>query len=257
MCPFRTEHYKADFSYLPYHEELPKRIAVVSDLHNNIYGRNNEHLLSAIQAENPSLILITGDLVVNDRRENGRALKFLKELSKLKLPIIYSLGNHEERFRRRDAVAYQKYVKHLKALGVQYLDNAWFDLTKHVHIGGLTVPYRCYQRGFGVKLQKEELEELLPKRDGIRIVLAHDPHWFPVYRDCGYDIILSGHLHGGIVRLPRLGGLISTRLRLFPKYDAGMFRERNSTMFVSRGLGSHTIKLRINNKPELMMIDLQ
>ncbi len=96
----------------------------------------------------------------------------------------------------------------------------------------------------------------IPENKWYNILIAHNPVYFNFYTEWGADLILSGHLHGGIIRLPGLGGIISPQYKFMPKYDAGMFRENDKIMLVSRGLGLHTIKLRINNRPELMVVTL-
>ena len=95
-----------------------------------------------------------------------------------------------------------------------------------------------------------------PDPDSFHILLAHNPDYFPRYAEWGADLVLSGHVHGGIMKLPLLGGVISPSLRLFPKYDGGLFEERNSRMILGRGLGSHTIPIRVFNPGELIEICL-
>ena len=88
------------------------------------------------------------------------------------------------------------------------------------------------------------------------IMIAHDPFYFDAYAETDADLILSGHVHGGIMRLPLLGGVISPRLQLFPKYDGGKFEKNNTTMILSRGLGCHTLPIRIFNPGELICLTL-
>ena len=95
-----------------------------------------------------------------------------------------------------------------------------------------------------------------PDRDRYSILLAHNPEHFQAYVSWGADLILSGHVHGGIIRLPFLGGVVSPAMKLFPKYDGGLFSQGNSHMVLSRGLGTHTIPVRINNKAELVVVEL-
>ncbi len=258
MLSFVTEHYEADLSDFPYSEELPEKIAVVSDLHNTMYGKRNEKLLRAIRDESPDVIVIPGDLVTNARRDNRVAYTFLNDVSKLNIPVYYSFGNHEEKFRKRDTERYQKYLTAVKKLGIHVLDNRFESYSEHVSFGGLTIPFGCYQKGMKMqKLTVQDVHNCIPNLpDGFRFVLCHNPVWFPVYEQCEYDMVFAGHLHGGIVRLPFVGGVISPQWKLFPKYDAGKFTSKKSTMFVSRGLGSHTIKFRFRNRPELMMVHI-
>ena len=108
-------------------------------------------------------------------------------------------------------------------------------------------------------MKKEYLDELLPEQrtDCFQILLAHNPDYFPEYAAWGADLVLSGHLHGGVARLPLLGGVVSPRLHFFPRYDGGKFTHGNSVMIVSRGLGMHTIPFRFNNPGELVEITIR
>ena len=257
MRSFVTEYYRLDLSGFPYPDEIPERIAVVADLHNAVYGRKNSELLHTLRDVKPDMILIPGDLVTADRRENVVAFSFLKEISRLGVPVLYSPGNHEEKFRMRAPERYQEFLTLLKRLGIRYLDNEWYAFSEHVSFCGLRIPYGCYRKGFRMrKLTVKDIQEVLGKPpEGIRFGLCHNPVWFPVYAKYGLDVVVAGHLHGGIVRLPGIGGLISPQWRLFPKYDAGMFRFGRKSMYVSRGLGMHTVQLRFLNKAELMVIE--
>lgn len=87
-------------------------------------------------------------------------------------------------------------------------------------------------------------------------MIAHNPEYFPAYAEWGADLVLSGHVHGGLMRLPFLGGVIAPSMKLFPKYDGGVFEEHGSTMILSRGLGTHTLPIRIFNPGELVVIRL-
>ena len=259
MRSFRTEHYVFDVSGLKYKEEMPEKIAVVSDLHNTVYGNENEPILDAIRNEAPDLIAIPGDLVTANREENRIALSFLKELSKLGIPVCYSMGNHEDKFREIALERYEEYRREAEECGIHILDNAWFSYSEHVSVGGLTVPYGTYGRGLRInKLNGEDIRSCIPdKPEGIRILLAHNPWYFPAYAEYGAELVLSGHMHGGMIRLPLIGGVISPQARLFPKYDAGQFKLKDSTLFVSRGIGDHFIRFTWNNPFELMIINVK
>ena len=108
-------------------------------------------------------------------------------------------------------------------------------------------------------MEPSYLRKLLgtPDREKFQLLIAHNPVYFDAYADWGADLVVSGHVHGGIMRLPFLGGVLSPSLTLFPKYDGGMFREHGSTMILSRGLSSHTIPIRIFNPGELIVIELK
>ena len=115
-----------------------------------------------------------------------------------------------------------------------------------------------YKRFRKIKMEDTYLKDVIgtPKKDVYEILLAHNPEYFEEYAAWGADLVLSGHVHGGIMRLPVLGGVISPKLVLFPKYDGGRFEEKNATMILSRGLGMHTLPIRIFNPAELVVIHL-
>ena len=102
-----------------------------------------------------------------------------------------------------------------------------------------------------------KLEELHSEKDGFTILLSHRPELFDTYADQGMDLVLSGHAHGGQFRLPFIGGLVAPNQGLFPKYDAGIYTEDNTNMLVSRGVGNSILPFRINNRPEVILIELQ
>ena len=124
-------------------------------------------------------------------------------------------------------------------------------------IWGLELDQSYFRRGRTAQLTSSVIEGLLGKPDEqcYNILLAHHPSYFPAYAVWGADLSLSGHLHGGMIRLPFLGGVVSPQVRLFPKYDKGMYMLDGKKLIVSAGLGNHTVNLRINNPPELVVID--
>jgi hypothetical protein len=96
-----------------------------------------------------------------------------------------------------------------------------------------------------------------PREDACRLLIAHNPDYFEQYAAWGADVVVSGHVHGGIMRLPFFGGVVSPRLTLFPRYDGGRFEKGHTVMILSRGLGTHTLPLRIFNPGELVVMQLE
>ncbi len=226
---------------------------IAGDLHNNQYGKNNEKLVNAIKSCHPDAILIPGDLNVNARTDNHVALDFLKQISAMDIPVIMSYGNHESKFLRDNAAAFGEYMDTLKRMNITVLDNGFVDLPCGIRIWGLTFPLDCYRKfGREKHLTRGDMEAVLgtcDKKPGI--LLAHNPADFKACAEWGADFVVSGHMHGGIVRLPRLGGVISPQWVFFPKYDAGLFEEYGAKLYVTRGLGTHTLPVRVFNRPEL------
>lgn len=241
----------------------PFRAIVLADLHDKQFGRENELLFEAIRQQKPDMILIAGDIVTADKgMKLDKAVSFLKKLS-AQYPIYYANGNHEHRMKLYPKVygdLAQQYEKALQEMGLDRLVNAHTDLEEYgVSIYGSEIDKRFYKRFCTTPMEETYLEELLGScpQENYTILLAHNPDYFPDYAAWGADLVLSGHVHGGMVRIPGWRGVVSPAVRLFPKYDGGLFREENSTMILSRGLGMHTIPIRLFNPGELIVLDFQ
>ena len=238
------------------------RFVVISDLHNKSYGENNEKLLKKIEELQPEAILIAGDILTAvPGKEYNIALSFVEQLSK-KYPLYYGMGNHETRlflYPETYGTMGQDYERDLQKIKVEFLRNAGKDIEDNIRITGAEIERKYYKRFKNTPMERTYLENILGKPDNkkYQILLAHNPDYFEEYATWGADLVLSGHVHGGIMRLPVLGGVLAPSLRIFPKYDGGLFRSGKSVMILSRGLGSHTIPVRIFNPGELVCVDLK
>lgn len=234
---------------------------VLSDLHNKTYGKENKKLLEAIENKQPEGILIAGDiLTAKPKKSYQPAIELIEKLA-LKYPVFYGMGNHETRLFLYPEVygdMGKRYESDLQKCGVRFLRNESIDREDNIRITGLELDRKYYNRFKKLPMEKEYLQELLPRRnaDNYEILLAHNPDYFEEYADWGADLVLSGHVHGGMVRLPFLGGVVSPACKLFPKYDGGRFKQKKSVMILSRGLGMHTIPVRIFNPGELVVIKI-
>ena len=243
--------------------DAPFSIAVLADLHNRVYRASTAELIEVIRTQRVDAVFSVGDLVVAKagRFEYDQALELFAALT-AHVPVYASRGNHETRFARLEADSFRTYDEKARMLGVTFLDNAKADLVLHrVHfeIFGLELPRPYYKGSRGMKLDTAVLGEKLgtPSGDAFTVLLAHHPKYFESYADWGADLTLSGHLHGGIMRLPGIGGVIGPDPSLFPKYDYGRYEKNGREMVVSAGLGTHTINLRINNPSELVVLDFE
>ena len=108
----------------------------------------------------------------------------------------------------------------------------------------------------GISMLPEDIRNLV-STDSFTILLSHRPEYFSQYVSADFDLVFSGHAHGGQFRLPFIGGLVAPNQGLFPKYDAGLFKESNTNMIVSRGIGNSIIPLRFNNRPEIVLVELR
>ena len=240
-----------------------KKIIFLSDLHNRMYGEKNERLLESIRNRQPDLILIGGDMLVRkDGNSYDKTVRFLTKLPEI-CPVYCANGNHEQKLKElpeKYEQSYEDYKKALTASGIHMLENASETVKLDgvpVKISGLEIPLRAYAR-FGKKelLLNEITDRIGEHGEEYQILLAHHPGYIQEYLEYGADLILSGHYHGGVMRLPGIGGVISPDFTLFPKYSGGIYREGAQTVVVSRGLGTHSVPVRLWNWPELIVLEL-
>lgn len=238
------------------------RVVFLSDLHNKQYGRDNARLLQAIEEVQPDAVLIGGDMINGRPGEKLEKTVTLLRSLKEKYPVYYANGNHEHRIKLYPETygdAAEKYAAALEELGIAPMVNSHVQLPgAGLVLYGSEIDKYYYQRFTVPEMPRDYLPELLgrPEPSAYTVLLAHNPDFFSSYADWGADLVLSGHVHGGIVRVPIWGkGLLSPNVRFFPKYDGGVYREKNSTMILSRGLGMHTIPFRLFNPGELIVID--
>ncbi len=247
------------------------RILFMSDLHNAVYGRNNDRLFRAVQEEEPDLILIGGDMLVGKKSVSYEpAAQFVEKLPAI-CPVYYANGNHEQRMKEEPQnymYSYEKYRERLKEKGVTFLENENQHLVLHgkkFMISGLELPLFTYGKLKKPAVDSSDIEDCLcvpPAHAGdgggeYRILMAHNPSYAKAYREWGADVILSGHLHGGVVRLPGIGGVVTPQFFLFPRYSGEMTVEGKQAVIVSRGLGTHTINIRLFNMPEVISLCLK
>lgn len=234
--------------------------ALLADLHNRSYGMDNAKLLEAVDGIKPDVILTAGDmLTAKPRKSYQTALDFMKKIGE-KYPVYYGIGNHEYRmklYREDYGDSFEQYTGALKEAGIHVLDNESLETDEFI-ITGVSIDRKYYKRFQKTVMKNEYLTDTLGEtsRDKYHILLAHNPEYFEEYADWGPDLVVSGHVHGGIMRLPVLGGVISPKLVLFPKYDGGLFTKNATNMILSRGLGMHTLPIRIFNPGELVVIHL-
>ena len=250
----------------------PIRFALISDLHNFQFGKANSRLVKAILKEAPDAVLIAGDLLTAERHaDEAPSMALLEGLRKEGLPVIMALGNHEQRMLEEWAEEdgdrrCEDFLSNARRLGVNILQNENMLLEEFgVNIIGLQFPMALYEKKFFQNsslinsLSKEGLEKFVGKPDAnaFNILIAHDPERFDTYDAWGPDLTLSGHMHGGVIRFPFLGGLISPSWEIFPKYSGGRYEGRNGTLIVSRGVGVHTLPVRVFNPSEIVVVELR
>ena len=242
------------------------RIAHVSDLHNAEMGDDNEKLLTMLREAEPDMIAITGDLIDSRNTDIEVALQFAEEAVKI-APCYYVNGNHEANVPKTE---YNELETGLIELGVTVLHDEEVIVESNDAIISLIGIDDPRFSGASTAVPDSQLpatrvgEDMEPERikalsttDGFTLLLSHRPEYFTNYVAAGVDLVLSGHAHGGQFRLPFVGGLVAPNQGLFPKYDAGLYTEDNTNMIVSRGIGNSILPFRVNNRPEVILIELQ
>lgn len=242
--------------------EKDVKIVLLSDLHDKSFGKDNRRLIAAIDRIHPDMVLVAGDMYTASMNQDAAAARKLMAELASRYPIYYGNGNHEHKtglYPEDYGYVYQNYAQELSRLKVRHLINQKVQLPgMGMAIYGLEPDREYYGKFKRKKMDKGYLEKLLGRPDILEfsVLIAHNPDYFEEYAAWGADLIVSGHVHGGLMRLPVFGGVISPAMRLFPKYDGGLFKEGSSTMVLSRGLGTHTLPIRIFNPGELVVIGL-
>ncbi|MEH7107478.1 metallophosphoesterase [Bacillus sp. JJ1764] len=230
------------------------RILHLSDLHSKAFGKNQKVICKKMKLLKPDLIVFTGDLVDQKNYDEGTSLLLMKEIIKI-APVYFVTGNHEWWSRNFNSLE-----KNLTSLGVKVLRNSWEKVRigdDNIYIFGIDDP--AIINGDQSKLVRTELKEALNRVENqgvFKILLSHRPELFPIYSQYNFDLIFSGHAHGGQIRLPLIGGLIAPNQGYFPNYSSGKYKKRNSTMVVNRGLGNSIFPQRLFNHPEIIVLKL-
>lgn len=245
--------------------KLPKefdgfKIVHLSDLHLKEHGKNNYKLIRKIDSIKPDIIVVTGDMVCKWNNNFSVVIKLMENLVE-KYTVYYCLGNHEMEQKLSDS---ENLKKRLQNLGVILLSDQYIDILKGKD------KIRFYGMDFKKKMNVKNIDEIVrPEYYNImekafgkldeakyNILLAHDALNYKLYDKFGFDLVFSGHVHGGVIRI--FGkGLLSPRKSFFPKYSGGVSAGDNGKIVVSSGLGDHTLKIRLFNLPEVVVVTLK
>ncbi|QLY78250.1 metallophosphoesterase [Clostridium intestinale] len=230
------------------------KILQISDLHNAEFGKNQKTLIEKTKEIAPDIIFITGDLIDSYNTNIDISMKYIDGLADI-APIYFIPGNHESRIE-----SYNELCNKLISFGVKILNNKTVFIqkdTSSIGLIGLDDP-AFIQSSNQDELFKKLLIDLSKDTDSdFKILLSHRPEKLADYKDAKVDLVFSGHAHGGQFRIPFVGGLLAPNQGFFPKYTSGIYREENTSMIVSRGLGNSIFPFRINNSPELVVVTLE
>lgn len=234
------------------------RIAQVSDLHNAEFGENQSKLLQMVKNISPDMIAVTGDLIDSSHTDVEKAMDFINGAVKI-APVYYVTGNHEAWTDK-----YENLKEQMTKSGVIILSDQGITIKRNgslIWLLGLNDPdFTIKHDMFGEDAAMIDTKLKDMQKQSVNgeytILLSHRPELFDVYVTNNIDLVLSGHAHGGQIRLPFIGGLVAPNQGLFPKYTAGVYEKNQTNMVVSRGLGNSIAPVRINNRPELVVITL-
>ncbi len=226
-------------------------IVQISDLHNARFGREQSRLIQAVTEQSPDIIVVTGDLVDSSHTNVDVAMDFINQAVEI-APVYYVTGNHEGWLEG----TYADLKAQLLQAGVVVLENEAFTMEIEGEVLSIVGVNDPDMQGNNIVLTKQAIQTLMSELEGYTILLSHRPELFGDYVESGADLVFAGHYHGGQFRIPFIGGVIAPGAGLFPEYAEGTFTEENTTMVVSRGLGNSVIPVRINNRPEVVVVHL-
>lgn len=232
------------------------RFLLLSDLHCNPLLCKNNYFLRQLAKERPDVILLAGDMISKyGKKANQRVPAFLKALSGI-APVVYGMGNHEEVLRTNAPQIFEAYARKIKEMGIFFPDNEVVSLILHgknIDFAGMTISHAYNYKWVRKSLPPEALDGLRIPHPLQTVLLAHMPDFFPDYAPLA-PLIVAGHIHGGIVRLPFIGGILSPQLYV-PPYTRGCYKKNGSTLVVSAGIGSHSLPARLFNRVEYCIIN--
>lgn len=230
-------------------------IAQVSDLHNKMFGENQEYILSKLKSVEPDIIVITGDIIDRRHYNLDAATAFVAGASKI-AQVYYVTGNHEAWLDSFEIAKTQ-----LIESGAIFMDDTEATITienSSIKILGVSDPdflTTSYDQGNDVTKMTRQLAKWSAD-ESFKILLTHRPELFDLYAENNMDLVFAGHAHGGQIRIPFVGGVVAPDQGWFPKYTSGDYIRGDSTMFVSRGLGNSIFPIRINDSPEIVVVKL-
>lgn len=228
------------------------KIVQISDLHNAEFGTDNQKLIDILKSEAPDAIVITGDLIDARRTNTEIAESFARRCMEI-ADCYYVPGNHEARL----GDTYDAFESALIADGVNVLRNGSVRIRKEmdaIRIIGVDDP--AFAKASDAITNLDAALEALSS-DDFTILLAHRPELIDEYSKWGIDLVLSGHAHGGQIRLPGIGGLYAPGQGFFPRYTSGNYTVGDTEMIVSRGIGNSAFPLRVNDRPEVVIVTLK
>ncbi|MDD3252817.1 MAG: metallophosphoesterase [Lachnospiraceae bacterium] len=242
------------------------KLVFLTDMHDKEFGDGNRRFLDALAKLSPDAVLIGGDMMIAKpgKARLAATRRLLDGVCHLEghPPVFYADGNHEQRMRREReqyGTVYQEFVRLLKEYQVSYLADCTGMLGEDIAVSGLQIEQNYYKNFIPEQMEEDYIKQHLGAADSERfqILLAHSPLFLEAYAAWGADLTLAGHFHGGTIRIPGLGGVMTPQFQFFLPYCAGTFERDGRRMIVGRGLGTHSINLRVGNKPQVVVVRLK
>ena len=261
---YERKHFETK-KYVIYSKKLKRQelnLLFLSDLHNNEFGTDNEKLIKEIERIKPDAVLIGGDMIVGKGEIDLRVTSHLVRALSSRFPVYYGNGNHEQRMGGTEKYleTYEQFTEVLHQAGAHYLSDESILLGEDVVITGCNLEEDYYRHRFTIPKFTEEMIKChvgTADRSRFQILLLHSPLFFDSSSKWGADLTLSGHFHGGTIRLPFLGGVMTPQYQFFLPACAGRFDREDKTLIVSPGLGTHSINIRFNNRPQLIWVQIR
>ena len=229
------------------------KIIQISDFHNVKSKIINTQLVKSIKKEKPNIIVITGDFIDAHKTDIDISINLIKQIIDV-APIYYVTGNHEASIKK------YKYLKEkLQEIGVNILENKAMKIKEGnstIELLGINDPSFEKSNKNRLNIIEDYLNQLNYDKNNFSILLSHRPEVFDIYVEQQFNLVFTGHAHGGQIRIPFIGGLFAPNQGILPKYTSGTYTEKETTMLVSRGIGNSTFPFRINNRPELVIVTL-
>ncbi len=258
------------YKFKNYNAQNKVKIVHISDLHQKYFGKNNKNLIKKIKNEKPDLIFITGDIasfssdkmkILNDKSLSiynanlDYIMKTLKRIQPL-APTYFVLGNHEHVFEKFDD-GFSRFKQIVNNANVELLINE----EKTVKVGDTNINILGVDNTDYKDVTINNMVKNFENKNGLKIILDHYPTDFALngyfsYKNYDIDYVFSGHEHGGQIRIPFIGGIFSHEEGLLPKYAEGVHVVKNSTLIISRGLGNSIIPIRLFNRPQLVVVEI-
>ena len=259
---FQNNHFSISYYEINVGFAKPVRIIQLTDLHNKEFGKENDRLVKEIIKQNPDVVVMTGDMINNNEKNTSVITTLVQKLSKY-VPVYFSMGNHEISYENKFKCDLVSYLENAGAIVLNYKYKDIIINDNEIRIGGY---YGFYWTPHMITDNIDESEimnefsETFEDTNKFKLLLCHIPTtWLDWNRidDYPINLILCGHYHGGQVRIPFVGGLYAPYVGWFPKYTKGLFIGKEANCILSTGLGSDGIIPRINNPPEIVIIDLK